>query len=158
MAYGKTQKPADASKLRWLVGGLLTKLSAKLSGFQVQEGVQMTFKLAAVAIVALGAAALSSPASAANDACTLLTPAEVGAALGTAAGAGEPITPTDHKVCTWKATDGHSWVTLMLQTPGAFDSGKSLSKRLQKRRAHAGGRPRRRRLLPGRERSGRLGG
>ena len=54
----------------------------------------MTFKLAAVAIVALGAAALSSPAFAANDACTLLTPAEVGVALGTAAGAGEPITPT----------------------------------------------------------------
>ena len=81
----------------------------------------MTFKLAAVAIVALGAAALSSPAFAANDACTRLTPAEVGVALGTAAGAGEPITPTDHKVCTWKATDGHSWVTLMLQAPGAFD-------------------------------------
>jgi hypothetical protein len=87
----------------------------------------MTLKPAAVAIVALGAAALSSPASAANDACTLLTPAEIGAALGTAAGAGEPITLTDHKVCTWKATDGHSWVTLMLQTPGAFDSGKNLT-------------------------------
>ena len=34
MAYGKTQKPADASKLQWLVGGLLTKLSAELSGSQ----------------------------------------------------------------------------------------------------------------------------
>lgn len=75
----------------------------------------MTFKLAAVAV--LGTADLSSPASAAaNDACSLLTPAEVGAALGTAAGAGDPITPTDHKVCTWKASAGHSWVTLLLQT------------------------------------------
>ncbi len=87
----------------------------------------MIFKLAAITIVTFGTAALSSPASAADDACMLLTPAEVGAALGTATGAGEPITPTDHKVCTWKATDGHSWVTLMLQTPGAFDSGKGLA-------------------------------
>ena len=35
MAYGKTQKPADASKLPWLVGGLLTKLSAELSSFRL---------------------------------------------------------------------------------------------------------------------------
>jgi hypothetical protein len=35
MACGKTQKPADASKLRWLDGGLLTKLSAELSGFRL---------------------------------------------------------------------------------------------------------------------------
>jgi len=92
----------------------------------------MTFRLAAAAILApilaLAATALSSPVSAAeNDACTLLTPAEVGVALGTTAGAGEPIMPTDHKVCTWKAADGRSWVTLMLQTPAAFDSGKSLA-------------------------------
>ena len=52
-------------------------------------------------------------------------PAEVGAALGTAAG--EPITPTEHEVCTWKAGDGKSWVTLMLQTPVAFNSGKKLA-------------------------------
>jgi hypothetical protein len=32
---GKTQKPADASKLRWLVGGLLTKLSVELLGFRL---------------------------------------------------------------------------------------------------------------------------
>jgi hypothetical protein len=31
----QTQKPADALKLWWLVGGLLTKLSAELSGFQL---------------------------------------------------------------------------------------------------------------------------
>ena len=39
----------------------------------------------------------------------------------------EPIAPTDHNICTWKATDGHSWVTLTLQTLGAFDSGKKLA-------------------------------
>jgi hypothetical protein len=60
----------------------------------------------------------------ANDACSLLTAAEVSAALGTTVGAGQPITPTDHKACTWKATDGNSWVTVMLQAPTAFESGK----------------------------------
>ncbi len=87
-----------------------------------------TFKLAAAAFAALEATVVLSPARAAkNDACSLLTSAEVGAALGTAAGAGEPITPTDHNVCTWRAPDGRSWVTLLLQTLQAFDGGKKLA-------------------------------
>ena len=45
------------------------------------KGVQMTFKLAAVATIALLLATLSPPTSAADDACILLTAAEVGAAL-----------------------------------------------------------------------------
>ncbi len=65
--------------------------------------------------------------AAANDACTLLTTADVGAALGTPAKAGQPVTPTDHKVCTWKAADGHSWVTLMLQPASGFDGGLRLA-------------------------------
>src|SRR3982751_6184092 len=65
--------------------------------------------------------------AATNDACTLLTAADVGAALRTPAKAGQPITPTDHKVCTWKAADGHSWVTLMLQPSSAFDGGLRLA-------------------------------
>lgn len=88
----------------------------------------MTSKLAKAAVVTFGLVALSPPAFAAkNDACTLLNPAEVGAALGTAAGAGTPITPTDHKVCMWKAVDGSSWVTLMLQTLEAFQGGKTMA-------------------------------
>ena len=65
--------------------------------------------------------------AAANDACTLLTSADVSAALGTPAKAGQPMTPTDHKVCTWKAADGRSWVTLMLQPSTAFDGGLRLA-------------------------------
>jgi hypothetical protein len=65
--------------------------------------------------------------AATNDACTLLTAADVGAALGTPAKAGQPITPTDHKVCTWKAADGDSWATLMLQPSAAFDGGLRLA-------------------------------
>ena len=37
MACGKTQKPADASKLRWSVGGRLTKLSAEPLDFQLKS-------------------------------------------------------------------------------------------------------------------------
>lgn len=63
----------------------------------------------------------------ANDACTLLTAADVAAALGTKANAGEPTTQTDHKVCTWKAANGQSWVTVMLQPSSAFDGGLRLA-------------------------------
>jgi hypothetical protein len=88
----------------------------------------MTSRFTATAITALAVAALSPPAFAApNDACSLLTPAEVGAALGTAAEAGQPVTPTDHKVCTWKAADGKSWATLMLQPASAYDGGMRLA-------------------------------
>jgi hypothetical protein len=65
--------------------------------------------------------------AAANDACSLLNAADVSAALGRKANAGQPITPTDHKVCTWKAADGQSWVTLMLQPSSAFDGGLRLA-------------------------------
>jgi hypothetical protein len=85
----------------------------------------MTSKFAVMAVV--GATLWSPPASAEpNDACALLTSAEIAAALGTAMGAGQPITPTDHKVCTWKASEGQSWVTVMIQTNAAFDAGKKL--------------------------------
>lgn len=68
------------------------------------------------------------PAHAAtNDACSLLTAAEVSAALGTKANSGQPVTPTDHKVCTWKAADGQSWVTLFVQPSSAFDGGLRLA-------------------------------
>lgn len=88
----------------------------------------MTSKLASVAVIALGLASLSPPAFAAkDDACSLLTAGEVGAALGTTTGAGEPILPTDHKVCTWRAANGQSWVTLLLQAPTAFNSGKNVA-------------------------------
>lgn len=65
--------------------------------------------------------------AAANDACALLAAADVGAALGTPVKAGQPILPTDHKVCTWWAADRRSWVTLWLQPSSAFDGGLRLA-------------------------------
>jgi hypothetical protein len=83
---------------------------------------------AAVAVLATFAAALPSLACAeTNDACALLTAAEVSAALGTGVGAGQPVTLNDHKGCTWKVTDGYSWVTVMFQALTAFESGKTLA-------------------------------
>ncbi len=79
---------------------------------------------AAIAIVITLAAPAARAAPA--DACALLTAAQVGAVLGGTAQAGTPIMPTDHKVCTWRAADGASWVTLMLQTPQAANSGRQL--------------------------------
>jgi hypothetical protein len=35
--------------------------------------------------------------------------------------------PGDHKVCTWKASNGQSWVTLFLQPASAYDGGIRLA-------------------------------
>jgi hypothetical protein len=47
--------------------------------------------------------------------------------LGTPAKAGQPITPTDHKVCIWKTADGRATATVMLQPASAFDGGLRLA-------------------------------
>ena len=61
------------------------------------------------------------------DACALLTPAQVGAALGATVAAGTYVTPTFKKTCAWNATTaGGGYVTLMLEEVGTFESGKQL--------------------------------
>lgn len=71
-------------------------------------------------------AALPLMAHAETDACTLLTPAQVAAAVGGAVGDGTHVTPTFVKTCTW-APSGKSKlvsVTLNLQTAAFYDGGK----------------------------------
>jgi hypothetical protein len=73
------------------------------------------------------AAALPSIAFADTDACALLTPAEIGSAVGVPVTAGSHVTPTYVKTCTWNPASSGSAirsVTLFLQTPAAYDSGK----------------------------------
>ncbi len=68
--------------------------------------------------------ARSAPA---DDACAILTPAQVGAAVGVAVGAGTYVTPTFKKTCTWTASDpasGINFVTLNLQSLDQFAAGK----------------------------------
>ncbi|HQR51965.1 MAG TPA: hypothetical protein PLZ79_01750 [Burkholderiales bacterium] len=62
-----------------------------------------------------------------TDACTLLTPAQVGAAVGATVTEGTHTTPTYVKTCTWSLS-GHSdvkAVTLNLQTAAAYEGGKT---------------------------------
>jgi hypothetical protein len=76
-----------------------------------------------IAAAALATALAPAAHAAPSDACALLTPAQVGAALGAPVEAGKPITPTDHKVCTW-AGGKAGFVTLMLQTAQSFDAAR----------------------------------
>ncbi len=63
-----------------------------------------------------------------GDACTLLTRAQVGAALGVSVGAGSYVTPTYKQTCTWTATtSGGGYVTLLLQSVSGFEGGKRLA-------------------------------
>jgi len=71
-------------------------------------------------------AALPLMAHAETDACTLLTPAQVAAAVGGAVSDGTHVTPTFVKTCTWTPTGKSKLgsVTLNLQTAEFYDGGK----------------------------------
>ena len=71
------------------------------------------------------AAALPLMAHAETDACTLLTPAQVGAVVG-AVSDGTHVTPTFVKTCTWTPSGKSKVVsvTLNLQTAAFYDGGK----------------------------------
>ena len=83
-------------------------------------------RLAAVCAASLCAAAVPSAAHADTDACTLLTPAQVGAAVGVSVSAGEHVTPTFVRTCTWSPSGSSpvKAVTLNLQTAAVYDGGK----------------------------------
>jgi hypothetical protein len=79
-----------------------------------------------VAILGLLASLIPCVARAETDACTLLTAAQVGAAVGVAVGNGTHVTPTFVKTCTWtpSAKSKVSAVTLNMQTAASYDGGK----------------------------------
>ncbi len=78
------------------------------------------------------AAAMPSTAHADTDACMVLTPAQVGAAVGVPVGAGPHVTPTFVKTCTWSASGSSNvkFVTLFLQTAAAYDGGKQMASQM----------------------------
>jgi hypothetical protein len=82
-------------------------------------------KLVQLVSIAFCAALLPAVASADTDACTLLTPSQVGAVVG-AVGAGAHVTPTFVKTCTWtpSAKSHVTAVTLNVQTAAFYDGGK----------------------------------
>lgn len=80
-----------------------------------------------VIAICIFAAAVTPSANAAppDDACSLLTQAQVSAALGVSVGAGTYVTPTFKKTCTWNATTaGGGTVTLNLQSLAQYEAAK----------------------------------
>ena len=66
--------------------------------------------------------------AASDDACMLLTQAQVSTATGVSVGAGTHVTSTFLKTCTWSPTpagNGVKSVTLNLQTSSFYDGGKA---------------------------------
>ena len=68
----------------------------------------------------------SHAASAETDACSLVTAAQVSAAVGFQVGEGKHVTPNFLKTCTWSAIAGGGvqTATLNLQTGAFFDGSK----------------------------------
>jgi hypothetical protein len=77
----------------------------------------------------VGAAiAHSANAPAPDDACSLLTQAQVSVGLGVSVGEGTYIMPTFKKTCTWTATtNGGGTVTLNLQSLDQYEGGRKLA-------------------------------
>jgi len=90
-----------------------------------------TFRLGAVFAAPFWLCAVVTPltAQADTDACTLLTPLQVGAAVGVSVGDGKHVAPTFVKTCTWTASGDSDvkTVTLYLQTAAAYEGGKQMA-------------------------------
>jgi hypothetical protein len=92
---------------------------------------QPTHLLVTVSLVALASAwnpPASPPTIQKGDACSLLTTAQVSAALGTGVEAGKPIVASNPKICGWAPPGGPKIdgkkLTLTLITLQSFDNGK----------------------------------
>src|ERR1700689_976929 len=84
-----------------------------------------------VVVLMVGAAAApTAGASSATDACSLLTQAQLSAALALPMDAGKYVTPGFLKTCTWTPSNGPAsaikFFTLYLQSVEGFEGGKSL--------------------------------
>jgi hypothetical protein len=81
---------------------------------------------AVIAAIFIVSAAMAPWANAAppDDACSLLTQAQVSAALGASVGAGSYVSPTFKKTCTWTVAGGAEYVTLELEGLDAYQAGK----------------------------------
>jgi hypothetical protein len=75
-----------------------------------------------LALCTLGVLAFPGASEAATEPCKLLTPAEIGGALGATFGAGEPIGTTG---CSWSSATPHMIVTVSLWPPAEWDRMKA---------------------------------
>jgi hypothetical protein len=86
------------------------------------------FRAIAALIISAAITGSADAAPPADDACSLLTTAQVSAGLGVPVAAGTYITPTFKKTCTWTATsNGGGTVTLNLQSIDQYEGGRKLA-------------------------------
>jgi hypothetical protein len=90
----------------------------------------LTISAIAGAICILGAGSSPSASGApADDACSLLTQAQVSAVLGISVEPGQRVIPNSPKMCGWAGPGGPTIdgkkVTLTISTPEKFDRGKT---------------------------------
>lgn len=88
-----------------------------------------------VAIFIIASAAVPSASAAPNDACALVTQAQMSAALGVPVGAGTHVVPNSAKECTWTPTGGATkdvkYATVSFQDPSGYAIGKMVMQRAQ---------------------------
>ena len=88
------------------------------------------YAISVVVLMVGAAAAPTAGASSATDACSLLTQAQLSAALAVPMDAGKYVTPGFLKTCTWAPSNGPTpgvkFFTLYLQSVEGFEGGKSL--------------------------------
>jgi hypothetical protein len=84
---------------------------------------QKTFLTAITGFFFLAVAVSCAVAQSSSDACSLLTQAQVSAAVGAKIGAGTYVTPTFKATCTWTAPG--KIVTLMTEGLDPYNAGKT---------------------------------
>ena len=94
------------------------------------------FAKLAVAILVLAIPAVPSASAAPpNDACALVTQAQMSAALGVSVGAGTHVVPNSTKECTWTPTGGGTkdvkYATLSFQDPSGYATGKMVAQQAE---------------------------
>jgi len=94
------------------------------------------FAALAVAILVFAIAAVPSASAAPpDDACALVTQAQVSAAVGVSMGAGTHVTPTFVKVCTWNPSGASrkdvNSITVSYEDAASYEAGKRLMQQTQ---------------------------
>jgi hypothetical protein len=90
----------------------------------------INFIVAALALIVCATIVPSASAAPADDACSLLTAAQVGAAASVSVGAGTYVAPTSKKTCVWTPSGNDAKtiasITLLLEAASMYDGGKRL--------------------------------
>lgn len=88
-----------------------------------------------VMFIALATTLASAAAAPPNDACSLVTQAQVSAALGVSMESGSHVTPTFLRTCTWNPSgssgNGVRALTLYIQSADQYEAGKKMLEQMR---------------------------